>query len=167
MGNQSSFSFRRQFRAVTVGQTALRLLLIPLSLLIARLISQVVVKATDGQTGEVLRLSLWTAAVLLLDFLLQTGGGIVLKRMTAKGISRCRAGFVFGMLCCPLPRLFSAGNGELLENMNDDLEAVADRYTVYYPSLAADSLTAAAYVFFWQSKARWRRLPWSGWRCSS
>lgn len=148
MGNQSSFSFRRQFRAVTVGQTALRLLLIPLSLLIARLISQVVVKATDGQTGEVLRLSLWTAAVLLLDFLLQTGGGIVLKRMTAKGISRCRAGFVFGMLCCPLPRLFSAGNGELLENMNDDLEAVADRYTVYYPSLAADSLTAAAYVFF-------------------
>lgn len=128
--------------------TLLRLCAIPLNLALSQTLARAVSSATQGDVHAVLRQSIWTLVFALLLFTIGLAGQISLQKRTLRALNQSRLGFLEKVLGSSLPRLFGADHGELLENLNDDIEASSARYTRIWPSMLAGLLTAVAYVLY-------------------
>ena len=117
-----------------------RLCAIPLNLALSQALARAVSSATQGDVQAVLRQSIWTLVFALLLFAIGLAGQIALQKRALRALNRARLAFLERVLGSPLPRLFGADHGELLENLNDDIEASSARCTRLWPTMLAGLL---------------------------
>ena len=141
------------YRRYCIGTTLLDLVSIPVSLMTAELLSDVADAATGGDFPAVLRKSLTVIGVILTVFVVRSGIAMWQHRESTVAGNRCRVAFLGMFLRNPAHRLFTADEGEINENLKNDLNACADRYKKLIPSVLTAALSVAVYTAFlsWQS----------------
>lgn len=139
---------RGYMKKICCLSSLVRLCAIPLNLALSQALARAVSSATQGDVQAVLRQSIWTLVFALLLFAIGLAGQIALQKRALRALNRARLAFLERVLGSPLPRLFGADHGELLENLNDDIEASSARCTRLWPTMLAGLLTAVAYVLY-------------------
>ena len=106
-------------KRICIGNSLVRTASIPFMVFMARLMSELTEKATDGDVSRVVRMSLFLLILFLLSGIFQTGTDILMRRQQAKAMNRLRVAFLEKVLNHPLHRLRTVDYGELNENLND------------------------------------------------
>lgn len=121
---------------------------IPYGIIYARLISEMVSAAISGEVNNVLKLSVITVCFTIIYRLVLSGIELLttLKDMTASQC--CKMILYSAILRSPLNVLFSRTNGDILENLTNDLSTVTSAAKHLYPVLVTALLTAIVYSFF-------------------
>ncbi len=139
---------RKHMKGACVLASVIKICVIPLNLVLAKTLARAVTGATQGDIDAVIVQAIWTFVLALSLMAIQIGGQIALQRRAAKLLNRCKLGFLNEVLSNPLPRLFSTDHGELLENLNDDIDSSFNRYIKLWPTMLAGILTAVVYVVY-------------------
>ena len=144
----AGFRLGGYYRKLCVGSTLLNLISVPVALLTATLVSGVADAAVGGDFPTVLRKSVIVLAVLAAVFALRTGAAVWEHRENTVVGNRCRVEFLGMFLRNPAHRLFTADEGEIHENLDDDLTECAGRFTGLLPSVIVAGLSVAVYLIF-------------------
>lgn len=140
--------FKRELRTVAALNGILKTIRIPMSLLTASLLSHIVSAAGAGDADSVLGQGTALLSVISGMLLLEIGGGILLQRLKAKAIHRCKL-YLYGRLAAsPLASLASSGHGDAIENLHDDFNTVTEMIATLYPEWLTGIATFAAYLIF-------------------
>ena len=133
-------------KRICIGNSLVRTASIPFMVFMARLMSELTEKATDGDVSRVVRMSLFLLILFLLSGIFQTGTDILMRRQQAKAMNRLRVAFLEKVLNHPLHRLRTVDYGELNENLNDDMNAWARRYLEGIPAMISGGAGVAGYL---------------------
>ncbi len=141
-------SFAKPLRTVCFLNWIKSIAAIPYGIICAKLISGIVSAAISGEVSNVLKLSVFTVLfAVIYKFALSA-----LEMLTAlkdmKASQRCKMILYNAVLRSPLNMLFSETNGEILENMTDDLNTATSAARRLYPGLVTALLTALVYSVF-------------------
>ena len=142
------FDFWTRLKPACIGSAAIKIVVIPLSLAVAKLLSDVTTQALAGNVESVIKNAVFAAALLIALAAFQTAGDIRLRRREALAKNLCRIDFLETLLKNPLEKLFRADHGELVENLNDDMTACVERFTQSYPSVVSSAVAALGYTAF-------------------
>ncbi|MCD7834170.1 MAG: ABC transporter ATP-binding protein/permease [Lachnospiraceae bacterium] len=126
---------------------------IPVTLFTAWLLSQVVSQATSGDVEAVLRNSLYILVLTFFFIILRTGGTIWIRRNQSEALNRNRIEFLRRFFENPLDRLYQADYGELMENLNNDMDTASGCYTESLPCIGASILGILGCMAFLLSKS--------------
>ena len=148
MNREAGFSFGSNLRSVCVGTVFVKIVSIPISLLIANLLSSITVNATAGDVPAVRTNSLIVLIVMALFMVIRTWADAVIRKKSSVAGNKCRVDFLAVLLRNPLPKLFAADQGEFNENINDDIRTISRCYTELIPSVLSASLSVVIYLLF-------------------
>ena len=148
MNRESGFPFGSNLRSVCVGTVFLKIVSIPISLLIANLLSGITANATAGDVPAVRTNSLIVLIVMALFMVIRTWADAIIRKKSSVAGNKCRVDFLAVLLRNPLPKLFAADQGEVNENINDDIRTISRCYTELIPSVLSASLSVVIYLLF-------------------
>ncbi len=140
--------FHHHLRKTAVGGAILDLLRIPVSLLSAAWLADIVLSATAGDTKAVLAGGVRLALLLVGYQLLEALGRMYLERGRARARQRCRQELYRRFLSKPLSALYSDDRGQWKECLTDDFDMACDRILSVFPGICTGLLTAAAYFVY-------------------
>lgn len=146
--NKSQADFWSSLKAPSCLSTALKIIMIPITLSIARLLSRASTQAISGQVSAVMRNVVIILGLIAGSSFLQILGNVVICRKNAKAMNRCKWNFLEALLKNPAHRLFHADHGALVEHLNDDLTSAASPFVELYPSIFSNTLAAMGYTVF-------------------
>ena len=147
-GAAEGFRLGKYYRRLCFVSTILNLLSVPVSLMTAELLSDVADAATGGDFQTVLHKAVTVLCIFLGVFALRTAISMWQHRESTVVGNRCRVEFLGMFLRNPAHKLFTADEGELNENLNDDLEESAKRYKKLFPSMIVAGISVVAYLTF-------------------
>ncbi len=124
------------------------IVVLPYGIIYAKLISEMVSAAISGEVNNVLKLSVFTVSFTVIYRLALSGLEMLTTLKDMKASQRCKMILYSAILKSPLNVLFSITNGEILENLTDDLNIVTSAAKHLYPGLVTALLTAIVYSFF-------------------
>ncbi len=136
------------FKKVCCSNTAVKIILIPISLISAELLSLVVSQASLGNVPGVVRYSAGLLTLVLLSAAFQTTVNIALKKEELRAVHGFRLCFLDQFLANSSDRLFRTDYGELIENLTADTEQTSRRYTELYPGIVSNLLGLTGYFLF-------------------
>lgn len=145
---QNKFNFFKRLKVICIGNTAVEILMVPLTIIIARLLSNLMLYAVDGSVSHVIKMAVWFVILLIILTVSRTIVDIYLRRLSARLSNRCRLDFLETVLRNPLDCLYKADHGELVENLNDDLNTCVNCYTKLYPDLISNSIALLGYSIY-------------------
>lgn len=102
----------------------------------------------NGNIPFVIRDAAVTAGLVIIAAVVQIWGDRIIRRKTALSRNACRTKFVKCLLQNPLHRLYMAKHGELIKNLNDDMNACVARFAENWPDILAGAFTTLGYVLF-------------------
>lgn len=124
------------------------IVVIPYGIIYAKLISEMVSAAISGEVDNVLKLSVFTVSFAVIYRLVLSGLEMLTTLKDMKANQRCKMILYSAVLRSPLNILFSETNGEILENLTDDLNIVTSATKHLFPGLVTALLTTIVYSFF-------------------
>lgn len=140
-------------RRVSMASTLLKLVAVPVGLINARLISNVVVSATDGDYAAVLYkgglILLLLLGVKLFEMVTQSA----YQNAKTEAVHGCKMTLYRHYLPSPLDLLYQSSAGEANVILSDDFRTITEKITEAYPSLIAGIITVTAYFGFLCAKA--------------
>lgn len=146
--NKHKYLFSTELRKVSIASLILQLIPIPVGIVTAQLMSEIVSNATVGKVNAVVA----TSSILLLVVICMKGfeiiSSIAFKKSSSKALHYCKLNFYDRFLSNPMSALYQAEYGEVIENLNDDFKTVTNRSISLYPGFWAGVLTAATYFLF-------------------
>lgn len=150
MKNKSIISqtFSPILRGVSLASWVLKLVPIPLDILTASLMAEVVSHAAAGNVRSVLFASLTLLSVVIGMKLFQTVTGILHAQASSKALHRCRIRLYHIFLSNPLSVLYRSGHGETIEKLHDDFTTVTGRHLSLYPNFWVSMIRTAVYFAF-------------------
>lgn len=148
MRRKKNRGFWKNFKSVCYGNTAIKSIIIPITLITAQLLSIVIQQATSGNINLVVRTAFFMLLLLLISIALQTGTTIWIRKRQSKAVNECKIDFMETLLNNPVHRLFYTDYGELMENCNSDIDILTNRYTELYPSIVSSTLELLGYFVF-------------------
>jgi ABC-type bacteriocin/lantibiotic exporter with double-glycine peptidase domain len=148
MKHEDRLHMADNFRSVCIGTTVLKIISIPIALVSAQLLSKVTASATQGDVPAVISDSLIVLAVMILFAAIRTWANAEIRKRTSIAGNKCRVDFMGMLLNNPLNKLFAADQGELNENINDDILTYSKRYTELIPAIVSAALAALLYMLF-------------------
>ncbi len=138
----------RQLKYTAVAVWLFQFTNIPINLLTASWMSEIVNAATGGRTERVLTAGL-KLAVLLIGFkLCESACQVWLERRKSQTLHRCKMELYGQFLSSPLPVLYSSDSGQSKERLNDDFNAVTGKFVTDLPGLGSSLAGIAAYFIF-------------------
>lgn len=140
--------FWAHLQSVCIRNAAMKSLSIPIALITAQMLSSIIDFATAGEVETVIRYSLVLLGFVLLCTALRSYIEIIVQKRQVQADNACRLDFIERFLNAPLHALFRANYGELMENLNNDLDALIKRYAALYPSIISSALGVFGYVLF-------------------
>lgn len=133
---------------VCFGNTIVKTITIPVTLIIAWILSVIVNHATSGEVRKVVEYSLFMLALMSVFIAVRTISDILIGRRQSKAVNQCRIDFLERLLSNSLNKLFYADYGELTENLNSDLETLTKKYIELYPNMISGALELSACFSF-------------------
>lgn len=147
MSDKAKLPFR-DLKRVCIGYALLKILSIPVLLFIATCISETVTYAVNGNVDDTLSRSTYVVIFTVILVVVRVVFETKLRRQTSLGVANCRFDFLTNVLQNPIDKLFKAQHGELIENLSNDIEALAKRYTTLLPTIISSFVAVFAYVIF-------------------
>lgn len=138
--------FRPELKRTAAAVWLWKLVPIPVGLLTAQLMAQVVDAATCGNTRTVLSVGGILAGVMLAAKLLLTLGNIGLERAKSRSLHRCSMKLYRQFLSNPLHALYDSEHGTSMEKLHDDFKTVTGYRINRLPGFWIGILTAVAYA---------------------
>ncbi len=148
MCKNSNFIFWNNLKKVCYGNTIIKTIAIPLTLLGAQLSSMVVSHAATGDVDGVVCCAAFLLALVVVTVLFQSMTNIALQKAEIKAVHRAKLHFLERFLENPLHKLFQTDYGELIENITADMEKVTNRYIQLYSGITASLLGIIGYLLF-------------------
>lgn len=146
--NKHKYLFLAELRKVSIASLILKLIPIPVGIVTAQLMSEIVSNATVGKVMAVVATSSILLAVVICMKVFEILSSTAFKKSSSKALHRCRLYFYERFLSNPMSTLYEAKHGEVIENLTNDFKTVTDRNISIYPGFWAGILTAAAYFLF-------------------
>ncbi len=140
--------FRNRLKYTAVAETALNLVNIPVNLLSAGLLADIVLSAADGDPHAVLKSGLLLALLLAGYKIMETVCRVRLERRRSLAVQDCKLELYRRLLSKPLAVLSAGDSGQMKERLTDDFSTVTDKILSVYPGLFTGCLTAAVYFVF-------------------
>lgn len=140
--------FREHLKGIAIAKALFDLVSIPVNLFSARMLADIVLSATSGDTNTVLSSGLKLAALLIGYKIFETLCRIRLERRRSKALHKCKLELYENFLSRPLWELYSSDNGQLKERLTDDFSVAADKIMSVYPGICVGILTGATYLIF-------------------
>ena len=138
----------KNLKWVCFGNTIVKTVAIPVTLIMAWILSVIVNHATSGEVRKVVEYSLFLLALMSIFIAVQTISDILIGRRQSKAVNQCRIDFLEKLLSNSLNKLFYADYGELTENLNSDLDTLTKKYIELYPNMISSALKLSAYFSF-------------------
>ncbi len=148
MNYQKNLDFRKNLKSVCLGLSIIKTITIPITLILAWLLSSVITQATSGEVKTVIEFSFVMMALILVNIAIQTTSQILIKRQQTKALNQCRMDFLQTFLEHPQDKLFQTNYGQLTENLNNDMDAFTKRYINSYPTILSSFLGVLGYSLF-------------------
>ena len=111
----------------------LKLINIPVTVLIARLTSAVVAKATDGDVRAVIMAGLFLLTIVLSYRIFAILSETAYQKRLSQSEQKCKLDLYRQFLKNPLHLLYQADQGDAKEKLVDDFKTETGRYTTLYP----------------------------------
>lgn len=121
---------------------------IPYGLINARLLSEIIAAAMNGEVDRVLKLSAIEICFVVLYKLILSCLALYKSLKDMKATQRCKMILYNHVLTSPLDLLFSSTTGGMLENLTDDFETVTSAQRSLYPKFFTAFLTVVIYSVF-------------------
>ncbi len=141
-------AFERHLKYIAAVVWLLQLANIPVNLLTANGMSEIVNAATGGQTERVLTAGLRLAVLLICFKLCESVCRIWLERAKSQALHRCKMELYGQFLSNPLSALYSSDSGQSKERLNDDFNAATGKFVSDLPGLGASLASITAYFIF-------------------
>lgn len=139
---------RKKLQMICLGNSIVKIIYIPVSLYIARLLSNIVSYATSGNMYKVIYSSLYLLFWAFFLLVLQMVAGIILQKEEMKMIHSSEINFLEMLQENSLDKLFRIDYGEIIENISKDMELMVKRYIELYPKLFSNLLGIVCYLLY-------------------
>lgn len=151
--NKHKHIFSAELRKVSIASWILQLIPIPVGIVTAQLMSEIVSNATVGKVNAVVATASILLSVVICMKVFEILSSIALKKSSSKALHYCKLHFYDRFLSNPMSVLYQAEHGEVIENLNRDFTTVTNKSVSLYPGFWAGVLTSVAYFLFllWQS----------------
>lgn len=123
----------------------LRLVPIPVGILTANLMADVVSCATKGNAQGVMLSGICLISAVLGLKAFEVILGSLCEQESSKAQHKCKLALYQQFLANPFDKLFSSGHGEAMERLHDDFQTVAGKSLQLYPGFWVGIVTAVAY----------------------
>lgn len=148
MRKNSLSILNKYLKGVTIAQWFINLTNIPVGLLNANLMSYVVLSATSGRTGDVMKSGIALMLLLIGYSLFQSIYNIRLERAKSRSLHKCKIELYHRFLSSPLSILYSSDSGQSKEKLNDDFNTVTSKNISVYPGFFVGIITVLVYFIF-------------------
>lgn len=135
-------------KPVSVASTLLKLVSVPIGIVNARLMADVVDSATHGDYREVINNSLTILAILLVFNIFDLVTGYLYQKKVSNSLHTCKMLLYKRYLSSPLDFLYRSTAGEAGVVLNSDFGKVTSKYVDLYPSLISTVVTIVAYLAY-------------------
>lgn len=146
--DKSKLTFKDNLKSVCFGMSAIKTVFIPITLIVAQLLSDVVIRATEGDVATVIKNSLIILILMSLSTTLQIVSNVWMRKQQSKSVNKCKIDFMEMLLKNPLNKLFRAEHGELVENLNNDIKSITRRFTQLLPNIISGVIISLVYITF-------------------
>lgn len=141
-------SFRDHLKGVAIAKAILDFISIPVNLLCAGLLADIVMYATAGDTHSVLNRGLALALLFAGYKIFETVCCIRLERSRSKKLQTCKLEMYDRFLSGSLAALYSGNSGQIKERLTNDFETAAEKILSVYPGVCVGLLTGITYFIF-------------------
>ncbi len=148
MCGKSKLKIWTALKSVCLGKVFIQAIIVPVSLVTARLLSMVIDEAVKGNVETTVVYSLTMLGLIIVLGVIQMIGKRLILRCQTKALNQCRVDFLEFLLNNPLEKLYNTDYGELNENLNSDLEAFSKRYIDTHPNVIISVIGLLGYFFF-------------------
>ncbi len=124
----------------------LKLINIPITVLIARLTSNVVARATDGDIGAVVTAGLALLSLVLSYRIFAILSETAYEKRLSRAQQKCKLALYQQFFKNPLSLLYQADQGDAKEKLVDDFKAETNRYTTLYPEFWTGLTASLVYL---------------------
>lgn len=138
--------FYMPLRSVGILTWLNAILIIPYEVINAKLLSNIINEAINGNIHQVLKYSLIILLFTVVFKLVLTGLSLLKSMTDMRSFQRCKMILYHHILKSPLDLLFSCTNGSMLENVTDDLDTVTSAQRYVYPTFFTAIITSAVYL---------------------
>ena len=114
----------------------------------AKLISGIVVNASAGNLKGVISNVVMICVLYLIEYIFEIIFGISKNTMLSRCINNEKLSFMKDLLETQSNKIYNAEKGQLLENLDDDIEEVVNKYDVILPNIVTGLITVMAYFIF-------------------
>ncbi|WP_129723304.1 ATP-binding cassette domain-containing protein [Xylanivirga thermophila] len=128
---------------------------IPIDLLTASILSQIVKYAIAGNTGHVINQSIILLSIVIAVSLINILIEIVYEQALSIALHDCKMHIYKSFLSNPLNILFRSDNGKTLEYLSDDFEKLTNVPVSLRPNLWSGVLITISYFIFLSIKSFW------------
>ncbi|MFU0800433.1 MAG: ABC transporter ATP-binding protein/permease [Xylanivirga thermophila] len=140
--------FRNILKRQSIISIILKLIPIPVGIITAKLMADVVNAAVAGNISDVLVGASTLLIIIVLTKLLTVFTEIVFQKSVSKATHKCKMLLYRQFLSNPLYILYNAEHGKSIEKLNDDFDKVIDKNLSVYPNFWIGIITTIAYFLF-------------------
>lgn len=145
---KKEFKFWKELKTVCYGNIAVKVVDVPITLLIAQLLSMIIQKAGSGMVSEVAAYSGALIGIVSLAAVIRIVLSIWIRRKQSKALNHCKHIFLEKFLSNALSKLFQADFGQVVENLTVDFDKVTNRYIALYPTIVSSAIGILGYGIF-------------------
>ena len=132
--NKLKSYFKQELKDITIANCFINLLNIPINLLSAALLSDIIIKSTNGNIREVAITAVILLTIILGKSLFNIVTEICIKKRMSNKLHNCKLKLYTQLFLNPLYILYSLKHGETKEKINDDFNTVTNKYISEYPN---------------------------------
>lgn len=126
----------------------LKSLIIPIQITISKIMSDIVICATDGKTENVLKLGIFLILILIVFKIFHFLTDISYQKIKSKSVHKCKLNIYEAFLSNPISILYSVNHGESIEKINDDFNTATGKIISLIPDFLIAILTTLIYSGF-------------------
>lgn len=149
MGDKKSTDiFAKELRKVSICSWILKLIPIPVGLVTAGLMSEVVTRATGGDVSSVVKTAITLLLIVIGMKIFDVITGIMYERVKTNAVHKCKLSLYERFLGMPISLLYESVNGDSKEKLTDDFNKLTGRHLTVYPVFFTGVATAVAYFVY-------------------
>lgn len=146
--NKLNTFIRCEFRYIIFANSFINLLQIFLSIISAKLLSAVITEATKENIRNVLFIAVILLCIVFGKSVMNILAEIALEKRKIQKVHNCKLKFYQLFFQKPLKDLYLQKLGETKEKINDDFQAVIEKYNSYYPNFIVGLLSGGIYFTY-------------------
>jgi len=140
--------FKKQLYKTAIISWMLNTVFIPIPLITANIMKEIVSFATSGDLKNLLNRVAWLMGITIGWEFFKAPTGIMFNRLKALSTHKCKMILYIQFLSQPLHRLYNSEHGETIENLNDDFNTIINKKIELVPGLGSAIINAIACFSF-------------------